>query len=241
MAPSRFERLCRPKLFELRYLLLAKLSTEHQHDRIMAQKQLAELAISPDILDLARQGVRQHIASMIHSMVYELAARISKNAYTKDTLPDTIDSMANKIWELFLNNMFGRGSWTKAEAFARLLLHETACFLRVSSWNAEEKQEFVNYYARECTSDKLFSTIFCDKFETSPPAISQHLKVLREVELVIVEKDGQHRMYQLNVEKMYEFERWTQKMTHLWNKRFDALDKVLEVEKKKLLKINKNK
>ena len=166
MAPSRFERLCRPKLFELRYLLLAKLSTEHQHDRIMAQKQLAELAISPDILDLARQGVRQHIASMIHSMVYELAARISKNAYTKDTLPDTIDSMANKIWELFLNNMFGRGSWTKAEAFARLLLHETACFLRVSSWNAEEKQEFVNYYARECTSDKLFSIIFCDKFET---------------------------------------------------------------------------
>src|SRR3989344_1315387 len=88
---------------------------------------------------------------------------------------------------------------------------------------------------------RLSATDICDKFETSPPAISQHLKVLREVELVIVEKDGQHRMYQLNVEKMYEFERWTQKMTHLWNKRFDALDKVLEVEKKKLLKINKNK
>lgn len=85
---------------------------------------------------------------------------------------------------------------------------------------------------------RLSATDIYDKFEASSPAISQHLKVLREVNLVQVEKQGQQRMYQLNVEKIYEIERWTQKMTNLWNKRFNALDKVLEIEKKKLSKIN---
>ncbi len=83
---------------------------------------------------------------------------------------------------------------------------------------------------------RLSATDICDKFETSPPAISQHLKVLREVNLITVEREGQYRYYQLDIEGMYEFERWTQKMTHLWSKRFDALDKVLEIDKKKLLK-----
>ncbi len=86
------------------------------------------------------------------------------------------------------------------------------------------------------TKGRLSATDIYDKFEASPPAISQHLKVLREAKLVLVEKQGQQRIYQFNIEKMYEFERWSQKMTHLWNERFDALDKVLEVEKKKLLK-----
>ncbi len=83
---------------------------------------------------------------------------------------------------------------------------------------------------------RLSATDICDKFETSPPAISQHLKVLREVNLITVEREGQYRYYQLDIEGMYEVERWTQKITHLWSKRFDALDKVLKIEKKKLLK-----
>ncbi len=83
---------------------------------------------------------------------------------------------------------------------------------------------------------RLSATDICDKFETSPPAISQHLKVLRQVNLITVEREGQYRYYQLDIKGMYEFETWTQKMTHLWSKRFDALDKVLEIDKKKLLK-----
>jgi DNA-binding transcriptional ArsR family regulator len=83
---------------------------------------------------------------------------------------------------------------------------------------------------------RLSATDIYHKFHSSPPAISQHLKVLREAQLVIVEKKGQQRIYQLNLEKVYEFERWTQKMTGLWNERFDALDKLLEAEKK-LLKV----
>lgn len=91
------------------------------------------------------------------------------------------------------------------------------------------------------TRGRLPATDIYVEFNVSPPAISQHLKVLREARLVRMEKQGQQRMYEIDIEGIHAFELWTQKMTHLWNKRFDALDKILEVEKKKLLKINKEK
>jgi DNA-binding transcriptional ArsR family regulator len=70
----------------------------------------------------------------------------------------------------------------------------------------------------------------------SPPAISQHLKVLREANLVHMEKRAQQRIYQLNPDAMFELEGWARQMTQLWNQRFDALEKVLEVEKMKIAK-----
>ncbi|MBI4080371.1 MAG: winged helix-turn-helix transcriptional regulator [Candidatus Levybacteria bacterium] len=74
------------------------------------------------------------------------------------------------------------------------------------------------------------------KFQVSPPAISQHLKVLREAKLVQVEKKAQQRIYQINPHAMNEIEEWIRKMTKTWNERFDALDKLLKIEKRKLTK-----
>jgi DNA-binding transcriptional ArsR family regulator len=76
------------------------------------------------------------------------------------------------------------------------------------------------------------------KFSVSKPAISQHLKVLRDAKWVQVEKRAQQRIYQLNPNAMDELEDWAHKMKELWNQRFDALDKVLEAEKRKLYKLN---
>jgi len=45
-------------------------------------------------------------------------------------------------------------------------------------------------------------------FKSSPPAISQHLKVLREAKLVRVEKRAQQRIYYINPEPMKELEKW---------------------------------
>jgi DNA-binding transcriptional ArsR family regulator len=70
-------------------------------------------------------------------------------------------------------------------------------------------------------------------FQMTAPAISQHLKALREANLVLVEKRGQQRIYQINPQGMQELEEWARKMTQLWNQRFDALEQVLEAEKKK--------
>jgi DNA-binding transcriptional ArsR family regulator len=80
---------------------------------------------------------------------------------------------------------------------------------------------------------RLSATDISNKFRISAPAISQHLKVLREADVVRVEKQGQKRMYQLNLEKVYEFERWAHEMTKVWNERFGRLDILLKAEKNK--------
>jgi DNA-binding transcriptional ArsR family regulator len=64
------------------------------------------------------------------------------------------------------------------------------------------------------------------KFTSSPPAISQHLKVLRDAELVTVEKHAQQRLS--------EIEKWLKALTKQWEERFSRLDAVVEREKRKL-------
>jgi len=81
---------------------------------------------------------------------------------------------------------------------------------------------------------RLSATDISGRFDASAPAISQHLKILREAKLVRVERQGQLRIYQIDPKGMAEIEEWSQRMTRLWNKRFDALEKVLQVEKEKL-------
>jgi DNA-binding transcriptional ArsR family regulator len=88
---------------------------------------------------------------------------------------------------------------------------------------------------------ELSATEICDKFNTSPPAISQHLKILREADLIRVEKRAQQRIYRINPDAMLELEGWAKQITQLWNQRFDALDTLLQVEKKKLEEARKRK
>jgi DNA-binding transcriptional ArsR family regulator len=79
----------------------------------------------------------------------------------------------------------------------------------------------------------LAATEISAQFPVSPPAISQHLKVLREAKLVLMEKRAQQRLYRLNPETLSQFEAWVTHMQQRWSERFDALDTVLEREKKK--------
>jgi DNA-binding transcriptional ArsR family regulator len=90
------------------------------------------------------------------------------------------------------------------------------------------------------SSGQLSATDISDKFQVTPSAISQHLKVLREANLVRMEKRAQQRIYQINPETIFELEAWARQITQLWNERFEALDKVLEAEKKKTLKKRKD-
>lgn len=83
-------------------------------------------------------------------------------------------------------------------------------------------------------SGKLSASDISDKFKVSPPAISQHLKVLREAKLVDMEKRAQQRIYTINTNSLLEFEAWASKMRKRWAERFDRLDEVLAEEKTKL-------
>lgn len=66
------------------------------------------------------------------------------------------------------------------------------------------------------------------QFDSTPPAISQHLKVLRESGLVSVEKRAQKRLYKMDPDKVQEFELWAKRTIQLWSKRFDRLDQILQ-------------
>jgi DNA-binding transcriptional ArsR family regulator len=85
---------------------------------------------------------------------------------------------------------------------------------------------------------ELSATQIYANFQVSPPAISQHLKVLREANLVKMEKHAQQRIYQINPQAVLELEDWSKQLAQQWNQRLDVLDELLKVEKEKE---NKNK
>jgi DNA-binding transcriptional ArsR family regulator len=83
---------------------------------------------------------------------------------------------------------------------------------------------------------QLTASQIYENFAISPPAISQHLKVLREAQLVKMEKRAQQRIYQINPEAMLELEDWSKELAQQWNQRLDSLDELLKVEKEKSIK-----
>jgi DNA-binding transcriptional ArsR family regulator len=85
----------------------------------------------------------------------------------------------------------------------------------------------------------LSATDISGRFPISAPAISQHLKILRETRLVAMQKRKQQRIYQLNPQAMSEFEQWVRALTERWEARYRALDEILEVEKHKAKKGDK--
>jgi DNA-binding transcriptional ArsR family regulator len=72
------------------------------------------------------------------------------------------------------------------------------------------------------------------RFPVSAPAISQHLKVLREARLVRVEAHAQQRLYSLDPAGVAEMDRWMAKLHRHWTERFDALDELLAQEMRKM-------
>ncbi len=67
-----------------------------------------------------------------------------------------------------------------------------------------------------------------DQFDMSRPAVSQHLKVLREAGLVRVRKDAQRRIYRLNAEGLDELGEWLESVRRFWGARLDDLERALE-------------
>lgn len=65
-------------------------------------------------------------------------------------------------------------------------------------------------------------------FASSASAISQHLKVLREAGLVLVTKQAQKRIYQLNTVAITETEQWLHLRTRQWNTRLDAMEMLIQ-------------
>jgi DNA-binding transcriptional ArsR family regulator len=64
-------------------------------------------------------------------------------------------------------------------------------------------------------------------FKVSAPAISQHLKVLKEAKLVHAKVSGQQRLYSVNPHGIGQIEGWAKTMRQYWDTKFDALEELL--------------
>ena len=69
-------------------------------------------------------------------------------------------------------------------------------------------------------------------FQSSGPAVSQHLQILKETKAVFVTRQAQKRIYSLNPEPLHELRGWLFDLTNQWEQRLDKLDSMLTREKK---------
>ncbi len=71
-----------------------------------------------------------------------------------------------------------------------------------------------------------------EHFDTSRQAVSKHLRILTECELVKPEQRGREIYYQLEINKMKEIDKWLEQFRKIWEKRFTQLDTLLSNLKK---------
>jgi len=71
-----------------------------------------------------------------------------------------------------------------------------------------------------------------EEFHTSRQAVSKHIKILTECELVKQELQGREIYYSLKMEKMAEVDKWLEQFRKIWETRFNQLDNLLLTFKK---------
>jgi DNA-binding transcriptional ArsR family regulator len=73
----------------------------------------------------------------------------------------------------------------------------------------------------------LTPNVMAEKFDMSRQAVSKHIKVLQECELIKPEHSGREIYYHFNAKKMQEFDHWIAQFRRNWETQFNQLDEVL--------------
>lgn len=71
-----------------------------------------------------------------------------------------------------------------------------------------------------------------EEFHISRQAVSKHIQMLTECELVKQEQQGREIYYSLEIDKMKELDKWISQFRKIWETRFNQLDNVLAAMKK---------
>jgi len=72
-----------------------------------------------------------------------------------------------------------------------------------------------------------------ERFDSSRQAISKHIKILTECQLLKQEQTGREIYYHFNAQKMKEVDTWVEQFRASWETRFDQLDELLKNPKTK--------
>jgi DNA-binding transcriptional ArsR family regulator len=67
-----------------------------------------------------------------------------------------------------------------------------------------------------------------EHFDSSRQAVSKHLRILTECELITQKQQGREIYYQLEINKMKEIDLWLNQFRKIWETKFNQLDDVLE-------------
>lgn len=78
----------------------------------------------------------------------------------------------------------------------------------------------------------LTPNAMAEKFDMSRQAVSKHIKVLQECELITPEQAGREIYYHFNPKKMQELDNWIAQFRKIWETQFNQLDNVLATIKK---------
>lgn len=70
-----------------------------------------------------------------------------------------------------------------------------------------------------------------EHFDTTRQAVSKHLRILTECELLKQEQKGREIYYQLEIDKMKEIDKWLEQFRKIWETRFNQLDDLLQTLK----------
>lgn len=84
--------------------------------------------------------------------------------------------------------------------------------------------------------DPLTAGVIAERFRKkrlSRPAVSKHLRILRQSRLVLVTKKGRERVYMLNAEPLREVDAWVQKYEAFWDRQLQAFKEYVEADSKK--------
>ena len=77
------------------------------------------------------------------------------------------------------------------------------------------------------THKQLNLNAIAGKFDISRPAISQHIKILTECGLIMIDQQGRERYCYLQPKKMSEVSDWLEPFRKLWEERYSRLDDLL--------------
>lgn len=72
-----------------------------------------------------------------------------------------------------------------------------------------------------------------EHFDSSRQAVSKHLRILTECDLVKQEHIGREIYYTLEMEKMKEIDKWLEQFRQIWETKFSQLDQLLAATQKK--------
>jgi DNA-binding transcriptional ArsR family regulator len=86
------------------------------------------------------------------------------------------------------------------------------------------RRQMLDYLA----ASDLTAGELAEKFPISRPAVVNHLKILEANNLVVVIKNGRHRVHRLNPEPLMTIRDWISKYDRFWTERLEAFKALVE-------------